>query len=84
MRRNLVLGSTSEFDIFTDMTHDLVMTIVDELYALCCTQLRLLISSSEEIKDAHVANKRRNRKLAAKRRAEQTTCVKKLFIHAGS
>jgi hypothetical protein len=41
-----------------------VMTVVGELY---CIQLKLLISFSEEINDAHAAMKRRSQRLAAER-----------------
>ena len=66
--------------------HDPVMTIVGEPYLLCGTQVRLLISSSEEMKDVYAAEKRRSRKVAAERRAKQITIITYLglFIHAGS
>ena len=67
-----------------DLSHDPVMTVVGELYVLCCTQSRLLISSSEEKKDARAADKRHDQQLAAERRAEQMAYLKGLFIPAWS
>jgi hypothetical protein len=61
-----------------------VMTVVGELYVLFCIQLKLLISSSEEINDCCAAEECRSRKLAAERRAEQIAALKGLFICAGS